>query len=31
VELESDGAVTIDRNELLKRIETAQKDLKNDK
>ena len=30
-ELESDGAITIDRNELLKRIETAQKDLKNDK
>ena len=30
-ELESDGAVTIDRNELLKRIENAQKDLKNDK
>ena len=30
-ELESEGAVTIDRNELLKRIENAQKDLKNDK
>ena len=30
-ELESDGAVTIDRNELLKRIENAQKDIKNDK
>ena len=30
-ELESDGAVTISRNELLKRIENAQKDLKNDK
>ena len=30
-ELESDGAITISRNELLKRIENAQKDLKNDK
>ena len=30
-ELESDGAVTIDRNELLKRIENAKKDIKNDK
>ena len=30
-ELESEGAVTISRNELLKRIENAQKDLKNDK
>jgi hypothetical protein len=30
-ELESDGAVTIDRNELLKRIENAQKDIENDK
>jgi len=30
-ELESDGAVTISRNELLKRIDNAQKDLKNDK
>ena len=30
-ELESDGAITIDRNELLKRIDNAQKDIKNDK
>ena len=30
-ELESDGAVIIDRNELLKRIENAKKDIKNDK
>jgi hypothetical protein len=30
-ELESDGAVTIDRNELLKRIDSAQKDIENDK
>jgi hypothetical protein len=30
-ELESDGAVTIDRNELLKRIDNAKKDIKNDK
>lgn len=31
LELESDGAITIDRNELLKRIDNAQKDIKNDK
>ena len=30
-ELESDGAVSIDRNELLKRIDSAQKDIENDK
>ena len=30
-ELESDGAVTISRNELLKRIDSAQKDIENDK
>ena len=30
-ELESDRAITIDRNELLKRIDNAQKDIKNDK
>jgi hypothetical protein len=30
-ELESEGSVTIDRNELLKRIENAKKDIKNDK
>ena len=30
-ELESDGAVTISRNELLKRIDNAQKDIENDK
>jgi len=30
-ELESDGAVIIDRNELLKRIDNAQKDIENDK
>ena len=30
-ELESDGAITIDRNELLKRIDHAQKDIENDK
>ena len=30
-ELESEGAVTISRNELLKRIENAKKDIKNDK
>jgi len=30
-ELESDGSVIIDRNELLKRIENAKKDIKNDK
>jgi hypothetical protein len=30
-ELESDGAITIDRNELLKRIDNAQKDIENDK
>ena len=30
-ELESDGAITIDRNELLKRIDNAQNDIKNDK
>jgi hypothetical protein len=30
-ELESEGAITISRNELLKRIDNAQKDLKNDK
>ena len=30
-ELESDGAVTIDRNELLKRIDSAQKDIEKDK
>lgn len=30
-ELESDGAITIDRNELLKRIDSAQKDIENDK
>ena len=30
-ELESDGAITIDRNELLKRIDNAEKEIKNDK
>ena len=30
-ELESDGAVTISRNELLKRIDNARKDIENDK
>jgi len=30
-ELESDGAVTISRNELLKRIDNAQKEIENDK
>ena len=30
-ELESDGAITIDRNELLKRIDNAAKEIKNDK
>ena len=30
-ELESEGSVVIDRNELLKRIENAKKDIKNDK
>ncbi len=31
LELESDGAVIIDRNELLKRIDNARKDIENDK
>ena len=31
IELESDGAVVIDRNELLKRIDNAQKDIEKDK
>jgi hypothetical protein len=30
-ELESEGAITISRNELLKRIDTAQKEIENDK